>query len=83
MLLTACEKILCCSSKTCSSEAVWDDLGIEALDLRRNKRKFVWFLKLVKKVRIFFVETFMKKNGINVKFRVERKSSGRSVFQIL
>ena len=40
VLLAACKKILCCSSKTCS-EAVWGDLGIEAkpLDLRRNKRK--------------------------------------------
>ena len=31
-----CKKILCCSSKTCS-EAVWSDLGIKPLDLRRNK----------------------------------------------
>ena len=28
VLLTACKKILCCSSKTCS-EAVWGDLGIQ------------------------------------------------------
>ena len=38
MLLAACKKILGCSSKTCS-EAVWGDLGIEPINLRRNKRK--------------------------------------------
>ena len=31
VLLVACIKILCCSSKT-YSEAVWGDLGIEPLD---------------------------------------------------
>ena len=36
VLLAACKNILCCSSKTCN-EAVWGDLGIEPLDLRRNK----------------------------------------------
>ena len=29
VLLEACKKILCCSSKTCS-EAVWGDLGIDS-----------------------------------------------------
>ena len=48
VLLAACKKILCCSSKTCS-EAVWRDLGIELLDLRRNRRKVVWFSRLLKK----------------------------------
>ena len=48
VLLAECKEILCCSSKTCS-EAVWGDLGIEPLDLRRNKRKVVWFLRLLKK----------------------------------
>ena len=79
VLLAACKKILGCSSKTCS-EAVWGDLGIEPLNLRRNKRKVVWFLRLLKKVRIVFVKKFSKKNGINVKFPVERESSGRHVF---
>ena len=51
VLLAACKKILCCSSKTCS-EAVWGDLGIEPLDLRKKKRKVVWFLRLLKKLRI-------------------------------
>ena len=47
-LLAACKKILCCSSKT-FSEVVWGDLGIEPLDLRRKKRKVVWFLRLLEK----------------------------------
>ena len=38
VLLAACKKILCCSSKA-FSEAVWGDLCIEPLDLGRNKRK--------------------------------------------
>ena len=42
VLLAACKKILGCSSKTCS-EAVWGDLGIEPLNLRRNKRKVACF----------------------------------------
>ena len=48
VLLAACKKILCCSSKTCS-ETVWGDLGIEPLDLRRKKRKVVWFSRLLRK----------------------------------
>ena len=56
VLLAACKKILCFSSKTCS-EAVWDDLGIKPLDLRRNKRTVVWFFNIIeKKVRIVFVK---------------------------
>ena len=46
MLLAACRKILGCSSKS-SSEVVWGDLGIEPLNLRRNKRKVVWFSRLL------------------------------------
>ena len=79
VLFAACKKILFCSSNTCS-EAVWGDLGIKPLNLRRNKRKVVWFSKLLKKVRIVFVKKFLKKNEINVKFQVERESSGRIVF---
>ena len=48
MFLAACKKILGCSPKTCS-EAVWGDLGIEPLNLRRNKRKVIRFLRLLKK----------------------------------
>ena len=82
LLLAACKRILCCSSKTCR-KAVWDDLGIEPLDLKRNKRNehVVRFSRLLKKVRIVFGKKFLKKNGINVKFQVERESSGRSVFR--
>ena len=50
MLLAAHKKILCCSSKiSMFSEAVWGDFSIEPLDLRRNKRKVVWFLRFFKK----------------------------------
>ena len=64
VLLAACKKILGCSSKTCS-EAVWGDLGIEPLNLRRNKRKVVWFSRLLKKGKESFCKKFSKKNGIN------------------
>ena len=40
VLLGACKKILSCSSKTCN-EAVWGDLGVEPLALRRAKSKVV------------------------------------------
>ena len=48
VLLAACKKILCCSSKT-SSEAVWGDLGIEPLDLRRNERSSLVFMIIEKR----------------------------------
>ena len=52
VLLAACKKILCCSSKTCTcSKAVWSNLGIEPLDLRKNKRKVIWFSRLLTQVR--------------------------------
>ena len=60
MLLAACKKILCCSSKTCS-EAVWGDLGIEPLDLRRNKRKVVLFLRLLRKGKDSSLKKSLKK----------------------
>ena len=61
VLLAACKKILGCSSKTCS-EAVWGDLGIEPLDLRRKKRKVVWFLRLLEKGKNnFYKEGFWKR----------------------
>ena len=44
MLLGACKKILSCSSKTCN-EAVWGDLGVEPLALRRAKSEVVWLGK--------------------------------------
>ena len=48
VLSAACKKILGCSSKT-YSEAVWGDLCIKPLNLRRNKRKVVWFSRSLKK----------------------------------
>ena len=63
VLLAACKKILCCSSKTCS-EAVQGDLGIKPLDLRR----VIWFLRLLKKARV--LSKFLIKNGINIKLQI-------------
>ena len=60
VLLAACKKILGCSSKTCS-EAVWGDLGIEPLNLRRNKRKVVWFSRLLKKGKDSFCKNVFEK----------------------
>ena len=60
VLLAACKKILGCSSKTCS-EAVWGDLGIEPLNLRRNKRKVVWFSRLLKKGKDSFCKKVFEK----------------------
>ena len=65
--------------KDCS-EAVWGDIGIETLNLRRNKRKVVWFSRLLKKDKDSFCKNVFEKNGVNVKFQVERESSGRNVF---
>ena len=49
VLLGVCKKkILSCSSKTCN-EAVWGDLGVEPLALRRAKSKVVWYSKLLGK----------------------------------
>ena len=60
VLLAACKKILGCSSKTCSV-AVWGDLGIEPLNLRRNKRKAVWFSRLLKKGKDSFCKSVFEK----------------------
>ena len=51
---------MCCSSKTCS-EAVWGDLVIEPLDLRKNKRKLVWFSGLLKEGKDSFCEKVFEK----------------------
>ena len=48
VLLAECKKILCCSSKTCS-EAVWGDLGIEPLDLRKKQEKSSLVFKIIEK----------------------------------
>ena len=60
VLLAACKKISGCSSKTCS-EAVLGDLGIEPLILRRNKRKVVWFSRLLKKRKDSFCKKVFEK----------------------
>ena len=60
VLLAACRKTLSCSSKTCS-EAVWGDLGIEPLNLRRSKRKVVWVSRLLKKSKDSFCKKVFEK----------------------
>ena len=78
MLLGACKKILSCSSKTCN-EAVWGDLGVEPLALRRAKSKVVWYSKLLGKDKIVTVDRFLIRNGVNVNYEVEGGSSGKNV----
>ena len=80
MLLRACKKILSCSSKTCN-EAVWGDLGVEPLALRRANSKVVWYSKLLgeDKKSIVTVDRFLIRNGVNVNYEVEGGSSGKSV----
>ena len=48
VVIGACKKISKCPSKTCN-EAVWGDLGVEPLALRRAKSKVVWYSKLLGK----------------------------------
>ena len=60
VLLAASKRILFCSSKTCS-KAVWGDLGIEPLELRRNKRKVLWFLRLLRKGKDSFCTKIFEK----------------------
>ena len=56
VVIAACKKILFCSSKTCS-KAVWDDLGTEPLDLRRNKKNVARFSRSFK-MCVFYFKTF-------------------------
>ena len=61
VLSAACKKILGCSSKTCSEDVWVHDLGIEPLNLRRNKRKVVWFSRLLKKGKDSFCKKVFEK----------------------
>ena len=78
VLLGVCKKILSCSSKTCN-EAVWDDLGVEPLALRRAKSKVVWYYILLRKDKNSYCRQVFKRNGVNVNYEVEGGSSGKNV----
>ena len=84
VLLAACKKILVCSSKTCS-EAVWGDLGIEPLNLKRNKRKVVWFSRLLKKGKDSFCKNVFEKewNKCKIPGRLKRKQWKKCVLDII
>ena len=62
------------SFKTCS-EAVWGDLGIEPLNLRRNKRKVVWFSRLLKKGKDSFCRKVFEKEWNKYKIPGRKKKT--------
>ena len=72
VLLGACKKILSCSSKTCS-EAVWGDLGVEPLALRRAKSKVVWYSKLLGKDKNSYCRQVFNKECGKCKLRGRRR----------
>ena len=83
VLLAACKKILSCSSNTCS-EAVWGDLGIEPSNLRRNKRKVVWFSRLLKKGKDSFCRKIFEKEWNKCKIpRRKRKQWKKCVLDFI
>ena len=79
MLLAACKNILCCFSKTCS-KTVWDELGTEPLDLSRNERKVVWFLRLLKKGKDSFYKIFFEKEWNKCKIPGGRRKQWKKCF---
>ena len=72
VLLGACKKILSCSSKTCN-EAVWGDLGVEPLALRRTKSKVVWYSKLLRKDKNSYCRQIFDKEWGKCKLRGRRR----------
>ena len=72
VLLGACKKILSCSSKTCN-EAVWGDLGVEPLALRRAKSKVVWYSKLLGKDKNNYCRQIFDKEWGKCKLRGRRR----------
>ena len=72
MLLGACKKILSCSSKTCN-EAVWGDLGVEPLALKRTKSKVVWYSKLLGKDKNSYCRQIFDKEWGKCKLRGRRR----------
>ena len=72
VLLGACKKILSCSSKTCN-EAVWGDLGVEPLALRRAKSKVVWYSKLLGKDENSYCRQVFDKEWGKCKLRGRRR----------
>ena len=72
VLLGACKKILSCFSKTCN-EAVWGDLGVEPLALRRAKSKVVWYSKLLGKNKNSYCRQIFDKEWGKCKLRGRRR----------
>ena len=69
--------------KDLHSEAVRGDLGIEPLNLRRNKRKAVWFSRLLKKGKNSFCKVFKKEGN---KYKIsgrKRKQWKKCVLDII
>ena len=73
-----CYNICTIKSKTCN-EAVWGDLGVEPLALRRAKSKVVWYSKLLGKDKNSYCRQILIRNGVNVNYEVEEGSSGKNV----
>ena len=72
MLLGACKKTLSCSSKTCN-EAVWGDLGVEPLALRRAKSKVLWYSKFLGKDKNSYSRQVFDKEWGKCKLRGRRR----------
>ena len=72
VLLGACKNILSCSSKTCN-EAVWGDLGVEPLALKRTKSKVVWYSKLLGKDKNSYCRQIFDKEWGKCKLRGRRR----------
>ena len=72
VLLGACKKILSCSSKTCN-EAVWGDLGVEPLALRRARSKVVWYSKLLGKDKNSYCRQIFDKEWGKCKLQGRRR----------
>ena len=78
VLLGACKKILSCSSKTCN-EAVWGDLGVEPLALRRAKSKVVWYSKLLGKDKNSYCRQVFDKEWGKCKLRGRRRKQWKKM----
>ena len=72
VLLGACKKILSCSSKTCN-EAVWVDLGVEPLAIKRAKSKVVWYFTLLGKDKNSYCRQIFDKKWGKCKLQGRRR----------
>ena len=78
VLLGVCKKILSCSSKTCN-EAVWDDLGVEPLALRKAKCNVVWYSKLLGKDKNSYCRQVFDKEWGKCKLQGRRRKQWKNV----